>query len=53
MIKNFRKDIPVIAQTAFAMAGDEMKAKEAGCDAYISKPIEAPKLLKLIKKILA
>ena len=52
LIKGFRKDIPVIAQTAFAMAGDEMKAKEAGCDAYISKPIEAPKLLKLLKGFL-
>ncbi|RLD58710.1 MAG: hypothetical protein DRJ05_07555, partial [Bacteroidetes bacterium] len=52
MIKNLRSDIPVIAQTAFAMAGDDLKAKEAGCDAYISKPIEAPKLLKLINQFL-
>ncbi len=52
-IKGFRKDIPIIAQTAFAMSGDEIKAKEAGCDAYISKPIEAPKLLKLINGFLS
>lgn len=30
--------IPVFAFTAFALAGDELKAKEAGCEGYISKP---------------
>lgn len=33
------KDIPVIAVTAFAMSGDEDKAKEVGCAAYVTKPI--------------
>ncbi|UPT75554.1 MAG: response regulator [Elusimicrobiota bacterium] len=32
------KDIPVFAFTAFALAGDELKALEAGCDGYVSKP---------------
>lgn len=32
------RDIPVFAFTAFALAGDELKAKEAGCDGYVSKP---------------
>ena len=32
------RDIPVFAFTAFALAGDELKAKEAGCEGYISKP---------------
>jgi two-component system cell cycle response regulator DivK len=31
--------IPIVAMTAYAMAGDETRAREAGCDGYISKPI--------------
>ena len=30
--------IPVLAFTAYALAGDELKAREAGCDGYVSKP---------------
>src|ERR1700716_775320 len=33
------KAIPVIAVTAFAMAGDERRALDSGCDGYIAKPI--------------
>jgi two-component system cell cycle response regulator DivK len=32
------RHIPVFAFTAYALAGDELKAKEAGCDGYVSKP---------------
>ncbi|MGH9759608.1 MAG: response regulator, partial [Blastocatellia bacterium] len=39
------RHIPVVAVTALAMKGDEEKAVEAGCDGYISKPIDTRKLV--------
>jgi two-component system, cell cycle response regulator DivK len=42
------RDIPIIAVTAFAMAGDEKKALDHGCDAYVAKPIVLKDFLNLI-----
>lgn len=47
-IKKFRKTLPIIAQTAYAMASDEDNCLKAGCDAYISKPVKIEILLKLL-----
>ena len=45
LIRQKNRDIPIIAQTALAMEGDEQKSIDAGCNDYISKPIMKKELL--------
>lgn len=47
------RDIPIVALTAYAMKGDAEKAREAGCDGYLSKPIEGRTLPKVVEGFLA
>ena len=46
------RDIAVVALTAFAMKGDEQKATDAGCDGYITKPIDTRMLGSRIRQLL-
>jgi CheY-like chemotaxis protein len=47
------KDISVVALTSYAMVGDEKKATEAGCEYYITKPINTRKFMETVKRIFA
>ena len=49
-IREFNKEVIIIAQTAFGLVGDRELAIEAGCDDYIAKPINIGELLALLKK---
>jgi CheY-like chemotaxis protein len=51
-IKNTHPEIPIIAQTAFAMENDERMSLEAGCNSYLSKPIKANALLEALSTFL-
>jgi CheY-like chemotaxis protein len=47
------REIRVIAVTSYAMKGDEQRALQAGCDAYVSKPIDTTRLPGLIEALLS
>jgi hypothetical protein len=52
-IRKFNTKIPIIAQTAYAMAGDREKALSAGCDEYIAKPMTKNELFKLMQRFVS
>ncbi len=46
------KNIPIIVVTSYALSGDEGKARDAGCDAYVTKPYSPRQLLAKIREYL-
>jgi len=50
IIKNENKDLPVIAQTAYALKGEKELSIGSGCDDYISKPIDITELMAILSK---
>ena len=46
------KELPVIAVTAYALKGDKEKAMDAGCDGYMSKPINTRELPKMVENLI-
>jgi CheY-like chemotaxis protein len=45
-------DVIILAVTAFAMAADEQRAKEAGCDGFVTKPLDTRSLPELVRAYL-
>lgn len=51
-IKSFKKNLPIIAQTALFLKDEKKKAIKAGCDGYISKPIDVEELYAIFDRYL-
>ncbi len=51
-IKAMRPELPIIAQTAYALSSDKHKAMEAGCDDYLTKPVKKQDLLATLSRYL-
>jgi PAS domain S-box-containing protein len=51
-IRKFNPDLPIIAQTAYALKEEKSKILEAGCNDYVAKPINEKKLYKKIDKLI-
>jgi len=48
IIKKKRPELPIIAQTAYAMTADKLEAEKAGCDGYLSKPIKIHQITEIL-----
>ena len=49
-IKELRSDLPIITQTAFSLNNERHKSLEAGADAFLTKPIDANKLIETLQQ---
>ena len=50
-IKKIRPELPIVMQSAYALNNERARALEAGCDEYLSKPIQIELLLEKIEQI--
>jgi CheY-like chemotaxis protein len=50
ILKKKLPNLPIVAQTAFAMSDDREKALDSGCDDYLAKPIKSKDLLNVVEK---
>jgi len=52
ILKKKYPNLPIVAQTAFAMSDDREKALDSGCDDYLAKPIKSKDLLSVVEKFI-
>jgi CheY-like chemotaxis protein len=52
LIKIKRPDLPIIAQTAYAMLSDQQDSEKSGCDGYLSKPIKISQITEVLENYL-
>ena len=51
VIRSFDQNVPIVAMTANAFAEDKIKAKKAGMNAHVSKPLDKDILIRVISKL--
>lgn len=52
IIRKKYRDLPIVMQTAYAFETDREEAEQAGCSGFITKPISAPQLLKIVRNLI-
>ena len=51
-IREKYRDLPIVMQTAYAFEADREEAEQAGCSGFITKPVSAPDLLKIVRNLI-
>ena len=52
VIREKYRDLPIVMQTAYAFEADREEAEQAGCSGFITKPVSAPDLLKIVRNLI-